>query len=74
MKSFDFFNEDKDWPSIHPSMQRISRLNQNYGLYEVIAGIYQVRVLDLSQMTMVHGATGWIVIDTLISAETARAA
>jgi alkyl sulfatase BDS1-like metallo-beta-lactamase superfamily hydrolase len=74
MESFDFFNEDKDWPSIHPSLQRISRLNQNYGLYEVIPGIYQVRGFDLSQMTMVRGNTGWIVFDTLISAETARAA
>ena len=56
------------------SLQRISRLNQNYGLYEVIPGIYQVRGLDLAQMTMVRGETGWIVFDCLISAETARAA
>ncbi|MDJ0858296.1 MAG: alkyl sulfatase dimerization domain-containing protein [Dinoroseobacter sp.] len=74
MASFRFFDEDKDWPSIHPSLQRISRLNQNYGLYEVIPGIYQVRGFDLSQMTMVRGKTGWIVFDTLISLETARAA
>jgi alkyl sulfatase BDS1-like metallo-beta-lactamase superfamily hydrolase len=74
MASFDFFNEDTDWPSIHPSLQRIGRLNQNYGLYEVVPGIYQVRGFDLSQMTMVRGKTGWIVLDVLISAETARAA
>ncbi|MDJ0993232.1 MAG: alkyl sulfatase dimerization domain-containing protein [Dinoroseobacter sp.] len=74
MASFRFFDEDKDWPSIHPSLQRISQLNQNYGLYEVIPGIYQVRGFDLSQMTMVRGKTGWIVFDTLISLETARAA
>lgn len=74
MKSFDFFNEDKDWPSIHPSLQRISRLNQNYGLYEVITGIYQVRGLDLSQMTIVRGKSGWILFDVLLSTETARAA
>ncbi len=74
MASFRFFDEDKDWPSIHPSLQRISKLNQNYGLYEVVPGIYQVRGFDLSDISFVRGETGWIVIDPLISAETARAA
>ena len=37
-------------------------------------GIYQVRGLDLSNMTFVEGDTGVIVIDPLISAETAAAA
>lgn len=74
MESFAFFDEDKDWPTIHPSLQRISRLNQNYGLYEVIPGIYQVRGFDLSQISFVRGKTGWICFDPLISAETARAA
>ena len=44
------------------------------GLYEVWEGIYQVRGLDLSNMTLVEGDTGIIVIDPLISAETAAAA
>jgi len=73
MESFSFFDEDKDWPSIHPSLQRISQLNQNYGLYEVIPGIYQVRGFDLSQISFVRGEKGWICFDPLISAETARA-
>ena len=72
--AFDFLNEDTDFESIHPSMQRIARLNQNYGLYEVTEGIYQVRGFDLSDISFVRGKTGWIVIDPLISAETARAA
>ncbi|MCA0871699.1 MBL fold metallo-hydrolase [Seohaeicola saemankumensis] len=71
---FDFLNSDTDFDSIHPSMQRVSRLNQNYGLYEVIPGIYQVRGFDLSDISFVRGETGWIVIDPLVSAETARAA
>ena len=37
-------------------------------------GIYQVRGLDLSNMTVVEGDRGVIVIDPLISAETAAAA
>ena len=55
-------------------MTRIARLNNNYGLYEVIPGIYQVRGFDLSDITFVRGATGWIVIDPLTATETARAA
>ncbi len=74
MERFDFLNSDTDFDSIHPSMQRISRLNQNYGLYEVIPGIYQVRGFDLSDVSFVRGKTGWIVIDPLVSAEPARAA
>ena len=37
-------------------------------------GIYQVRGLDLSNMTLVEGDEGVIVIDPLISKETAAAA
>ncbi len=33
------------------------------GLYEVTDGIYQVRGLDLSNMTLVEGDAGVIVID-----------
>jgi alkyl sulfatase BDS1-like metallo-beta-lactamase superfamily hydrolase len=40
----------------------------------VTDGIYQVRGLDLSNMTLVEGEQGVIVIDPLISAETAAAA
>ena len=36
--------------------------------------IYQVRGFDLANMTLIKGDTGWIVIDTLSSAETAKAA
>ena len=74
MASFRFFDEDKDWSSIHPSLQRVSRLNQNYGLYEVVPGIYQVRGFDLSDVSFVRGDKGWIVIDPLLSGEPARAA
>ena len=61
-------------PSIHPSLQRVSELNMNYGLYKVTDGIYQVRGLDLSDISFVRGDRGWIVFDPLVSAETARAA
>ncbi|MCR9087317.1 MAG: MBL fold metallo-hydrolase [Rhodobacteraceae bacterium] len=72
--AFDFLDEAEEFDSIHPSLTRICKLNQNYGLYEVTPGIYQVRGFDLSDISFVRGATGWIAIDPLVSAETARAA
>jgi alkyl sulfatase BDS1-like metallo-beta-lactamase superfamily hydrolase len=60
--------------TVHPSLWRQAQLCRIHGLFEVTAGIYQVRGLDLSNMTLVEGDTGVIVIDPLISAETAAAA
>jgi alkyl sulfatase BDS1-like metallo-beta-lactamase superfamily hydrolase len=61
-------------PSVHPSLWRQSTLAAKQGLYEVVPGIYQVRGLDLSNITFVEGDTGVIVIDPLISTEVAAAA
>ena len=58
----------------HPSLWRQGQLVAKQGLYEVCDGIYQVRGLDLSNMTLVEGDTGVIVIDPLVSKETAAAA
>ncbi len=74
MERFQFLDEKDEFDSIHPSLLRQSKLNNNYGLYEVIPGIYQVRGFDLSDLTMVRGKTGWIVFDPLVSAEPVRAA
>jgi alkyl sulfatase BDS1-like metallo-beta-lactamase superfamily hydrolase len=74
MKRFQFLDERDDFDSIHPSLLRQSKLNNNYGLYEVIPGIYQVRGVDLSDITFVRGKTGWITFDPLVSAEPVRAA
>ncbi|WP_395298421.1 alkyl/aryl-sulfatase [Kitasatospora hibisci] len=66
---------EQDCPATaHPSLWRQGQLVARHGLYEVTAGIYQVRGLDLSNMTLVEGDTGVIVIDPLISVETAAAA
>lgn len=60
--------------SVHPSLWRQSTLASRHGLFEVVPGIYQVRGFDLSNITFVEGDTGIIVIDPLISSETAAAA
>ncbi|AOW93680.1 alkyl sulfatase [Rhodococcus sp. WMMA185] len=56
-----------------PSLWRQSQLCAINGLYEVTEGIYQVRGFDISNMTIVEGDTGIVVIDPLISKETAAA-
>ena len=40
----------------------------------MIPGIYQVRGLDLSNISFVRGKTGWIVFDPLVTKEVVRAA
>jgi alkyl sulfatase BDS1-like metallo-beta-lactamase superfamily hydrolase len=74
MERFQFLDAQDEFDSIHASLLRQSKLNNNYGLYEVIPGIYQVRGLDLSDISFVRGKTGWIVFDPLVSAEVVRAA
>jgi len=74
MERYKFLLEGKDFPSLHPSLQRQSTLNMNFGLYEVMPGVYQVRGFDLANISFVKGDTGWIVFDPLTAEETARAA
>ncbi len=75
MGSYQWLLQDKDFPSINPSLQRQAVLNMAYGLYEVVPGkIYQVRGYDLANISFIKGDTGWIIFDPLTAKETARAA
>jgi alkyl sulfatase BDS1-like metallo-beta-lactamase superfamily hydrolase len=58
----------------HPSLWRQGQLCAKDGLFEVVPGIYQVRGFDLSNMTLVEGDEGVVMIDTLLCKETAAAA
>ncbi|MEV4399558.1 alkyl sulfatase dimerization domain-containing protein [Nonomuraea sp. NPDC049607] len=71
--SYAFLNAECP-ETAHPSLWRQSQLCAKQGLYEVADGIYQVRGLDLSNMTLVEGDTGVIVIDPLVSTECAAIA
>ncbi len=61
-------------PSVHPSLWRQCMLTAKQGLFEVVPGIYQVRGLDISNISFVEGDNGLIVIDPLVSTEVAAAA
>lgn len=71
---FGFLDAGQDIDSINPSLQRQALLNLKYGLYKVADGIYQVRGFDLANITFVQGDSGWIIIDTLTTPATSRAA
>jgi alkyl sulfatase BDS1-like metallo-beta-lactamase superfamily hydrolase len=71
--SFSFLAGDAP-DTVHPSLWRQGTLVAKHGLFEVVEGIYQVRGFDLSNITFIEGDTGIIVVDPLISTETAAAA
>jgi alkyl sulfatase BDS1-like metallo-beta-lactamase superfamily hydrolase len=60
--------------TVNPSLWRQGRLNNIAGLFEVTPRIFQVRGLDISNVTFIAGEGGWVVIDPLTGAETAAAA
>ncbi|TLM78439.1 alkyl/aryl-sulfatase [Microbulbifer harenosus] len=68
------FAQGKEAPdTVNPSLWRQLQLLSEGGLYEVTPRIYQVRSADLSNITFIEGDSGVIVMDPLISAETAKA-
>jgi alkyl sulfatase BDS1-like metallo-beta-lactamase superfamily hydrolase len=72
-RRFDFVAGDAP-DTVNPSLWRQEQLSGVGGLFEVVDGIYQVRSLDLSNISFIRGETGWIVLDPLITAEVAAAA
>jgi len=60
--------------TVHPGLWRQGRLNNEAGLFKVAPSIFQVRGIDISNVTFLRGQSGWIVIDPLSGEETARAA
>ncbi|MDH0292605.1 MBL fold metallo-hydrolase [Pseudomonas sp. GD04087] len=72
--AYDFLKATQDIPSVNPSLLRQAQLNLSYGLFKVTDGIYQVRGYDLANTTFIEGKTGWIVIDTLTTPATSKAA
>ncbi|MFT4049204.1 MAG: alkyl sulfatase dimerization domain-containing protein [Solirubrobacterales bacterium] len=75
LSRFDFIHDHDHAPdTVNPSLWRQMRVVVQGGLYEVVPGLYQVRTLDLSNITFAEGDDGIVVFDPLISTETAKAA
>src|ERR1700730_17858994 len=73
MKPYAFQRKAEAPPTVNPSLWRQAQLDNFHGLFKVTDRVYQVRGLDDSNMTIVESDTGLIVIDALLSAETAKA-
>src|SRR5258705_13806214 len=71
---YGFLSDEKAPPTVDPSLWRQSRLNMNHGIFAVVPGVYQIRGLDIANMTLIEGEHGVIVVDTLTSIEGARTA
>ncbi len=74
LDAYDFLRDTDAPDTANPSLWRQGQLLIEDGLFEVAPGIYQLRGYDLSVMSIVEGDSGVIVIDPLISSETAAAA
>jgi alkyl sulfatase BDS1-like metallo-beta-lactamase superfamily hydrolase len=75
LPKFDFLKGDTPAPdTVNPSLWRQAQIMQHYtGLFKVTDGIYQVRGLDISNITFIEAPKGVIVMDPLVSAEVAKA-
>lgn len=71
LKAYEFLSGDAP-PTVNPSLWRIAQLNMNNGLFKVVDRIWQIRGLDLANMTIIEGESGLILIDPLTTAEVAR--
>ncbi|GGD07208.1 alkyl/aryl-sulfatase [Halopseudomonas salina] len=68
------FLKDKPAPdTVNPSLWRQAQLNAIHGLFQVTEGMYQIRGMDLANMTIIEGETGLIIIDPLLTPATAEA-
>jgi alkyl sulfatase BDS1-like metallo-beta-lactamase superfamily hydrolase len=76
LSRYDYLTGDKPAPeTVNPSLWRQAQIMQHYtGLFKVTDGIYQVRGLDISNITFIEAPKGVIVMDPLASAESAKAA
>ncbi len=73
LRDYAFLDDEHAPPTVNPSLWRQARLNMHHGLFLVTDRIYQIRGFDISNMTLIEGDRGLIVIDPLISTEVARA-
>lgn len=73
-QAYAFVNRGPAPATVNPSLWRQAQLDTANGLFKVTDGIYQVRNFSASEMTIVEGRTGVILIDTMATPGAARLA
>lgn len=74
LDAYDWMTDGTSPNTVNPSLWRHMGLLRRHGLFAVTDNIWQVRGFDVSNMTVIKGQTGWIIIDPLTSRDTAAAA
>jgi alkyl sulfatase BDS1-like metallo-beta-lactamase superfamily hydrolase len=74
LEEYKFVTSNEAPESVSASLWRQAQLNCINGLFKVTDKVYQVRGFDLSNMTIIEGDTGLIIIDPLTTIETSKAA
>jgi len=72
--AYAFLDGDAPMDTVNPSLLRMARLNMANGLFQICERVFQVRGIDLANMTIIEGDSGLILIDCLTTAEVANAA
>ena len=70
---YKFLQQDPP-PTVNPSLWRQAQLDAINGPFRVADGVYQVRGFSISNMTIMEGTTGLLVIDPLLTMGSAREA
>ncbi|WP_419317465.1 alkyl/aryl-sulfatase [Caulobacter sp. ErkDOM-E] len=73
LAAYDFLKGEPP-ATVNPSLWRQAQLLSRHGLFQVSDRVWQVRGFDVSNITFIKGDSGWVVVDPLTTAETARAA
>jgi alkyl sulfatase BDS1-like metallo-beta-lactamase superfamily hydrolase len=73
LSSYDFIQGEAP-DTVNPSLWRQAKINNHHGLFKVTDGVYQLRGFDISNMSIIEGNSGWIIVDPLTTRETAAAA
>jgi alkyl sulfatase BDS1-like metallo-beta-lactamase superfamily hydrolase len=71
--AYDFLKGDAP-ATVHPALWRHQSLLKENGLFKASEGVWQVRGFDISNMTLIAGKTGWIIVDPLTRTDVAKAA
>ncbi|MGY9072758.1 MAG: alkyl/aryl-sulfatase [Acidimicrobiales bacterium] len=69
----DFLRDTPAPDTAHPGLWRQGQLNAIHGIFKVTDKVWQVRGYDISNMTVIEGDTGWVLVDVLTTAPTAAA-
>lgn len=74
LEPYAFLKEKAVADTVHPSLWLNGKANLEAGVFEVVKGkIYQVRGIDVANLTIVRTQNGWLVLDVTSFVESARA-